>query len=232
MGTEQFMMMEGKIVSAFFVCIFILHNQHVFASFRGYPPCPSFMVGVGHGGTDEYVGPFTYRKCIQHCTDMRKNDKSVNGVTMPLHGTGCFCEHNMTSIGKAAHYKTCYLKDMVTLSLNIVLSDALDAFPFGSCLIVKLKDSKGKTKHHKLKRFWAAQSVPKNFVSRGITFEFKFSKDAFKVGFTAEALLKIVCPHGWWRAKPEDGDFVHMGTGVVTKNAEGNVIVNLKMQKF
>ena len=57
------------------------------------------MVGVGHGGTDEYVGPFTYRKCIQHCTDMRKNDKSVNGVTMPLHGTGCFCEHNMTSIG-------------------------------------------------------------------------------------------------------------------------------------
>ena len=76
------------------------------------PSCPSFDIGDGAGGGEEKISSTrTGKECIDACIERRRVDTTVNGVTVYQDGRGgCYCENNMTTVGKSDDYKTCLLE--------------------------------------------------------------------------------------------------------------------------
>ena len=108
----------------------------------GNPPeCPSFITGDGHedwGDSGEELAikdpetgelsQMTDEACIQRCLLEKRNDWSINGVTVYQDNRpGCFCERKMTHVqfsvdyyGKSYEmYKTCLLPKGNLMSLLI-----------------------------------------------------------------------------------------------------------------
>ena len=57
------------------------------------------------------IGDQTGQECINACKERRKNDATINGVTIRQDGTnGCWCEKKMTRFSTSTVYKTCFLE--------------------------------------------------------------------------------------------------------------------------
>ena len=71
----------------------------------------SFVSGDGAGGTETKIGVQTGNDCIKACVELRKKDKSINGVTVRQDNSGgCWCEKSMDEVSTSSTYKTCFLK--------------------------------------------------------------------------------------------------------------------------
>ena len=71
----------------------------------------SFVSGDGDGESDIKIGDQTGNDCIKACVELRKEDKSINGVTVFQDNRGgCYCEKNMDKVSPSSTYKTCFLK--------------------------------------------------------------------------------------------------------------------------
>merc|ERR1712183_730571 len=207
-------------------------------TYAGYPSCPSFMVGFGYGGTDEYVGELNYRQCIEHCTKLKLYDGEINGVTIPrLSNTGCFCERNMKKIGRSSKYMTCYLRDVVTVSLHLTISEDTHpttssvSLPRASCVVVRLKDPhSGRTTHKEVKKFWRTTTVA---TSSPYVVKLSVNRGSVHVGHVVEGVVKLKCPAAWWKSKPQNGDLVPSSERVVVeKNEGGGFCVELELKRY
>ena len=71
-----------------------------------------FGHGDGIGGTERRIGDQTPEECIRSCTELKKTNPKINGVTIHANGGGgCWCELGMTGANNANSYKTCLLKE-------------------------------------------------------------------------------------------------------------------------
>ena len=72
------------------------------------------MSGDGAGGTEEEISKQTGDACVKACVEQKRNEDSINGVTVRKDGGGsCFCEKGMNRIpaSGSSTYKTCYLRE-------------------------------------------------------------------------------------------------------------------------
>ena len=60
------------------------------------------------------IGPQIGDTCVQACIARKKNDDTINGVTIYQdERKGCWCEKGMIHIGGSSVYKTCLLQESV-----------------------------------------------------------------------------------------------------------------------
>ena len=72
-----------------------------------------FGRGDGIGGTEKRIDNQTPEECIRSCTELKKTNPKINGVTIHANGhdKGCWCEMGMTGVSPSATYKTCLLEE-------------------------------------------------------------------------------------------------------------------------
>merc|ERR1712192_4893 len=75
--------------------------------------CPIFITGdmTGPENTQMFIADGqTQAQCLEICTEKRKTDPSINGVTVTAGGGKCYCEMSGTNINGNINWETCYLE--------------------------------------------------------------------------------------------------------------------------
>merc|ERR1712168_672136 len=71
----------------------------------------SFKSGDGAGGSEIKVGNQKGKECVDACLALKKEDVTINGVTVYSDSSkeGCWCESNMNYIWSNSAYQSCFL---------------------------------------------------------------------------------------------------------------------------
>merc|ERR1712228_25860 len=60
-------------------------------------------------GKSTFVGRLEKEECVTTCSNVRRLDSTLTGLTWDKRSNSCYCKRNMTRIGE---YKTCLIKDV------------------------------------------------------------------------------------------------------------------------
>ena len=87
----------------------------------------TFYTGDGTGGSDEKVGNQKGSSCIDICLELRKTDKTINGVIVFADASkgGCWCKKQMTGTSSVTKYKSCFIGDKCTSHQVVFITNVL-----------------------------------------------------------------------------------------------------------